>query len=250
MKKFVTLLVLCCMVSAISMLPDAEGGERNQKTVLTFNQPVEIPGTVLPAGTYVFKIADFTVDRNTVQILSQDERKLYATVMTRPSYRSNPSDDTSVVLEERGAGAPPAVKKWFFRDRTYGHEFVYGKPLPKPTQLASTDFEKDLETIEIPSRLAEPTPLEINQREPEPVVIAQHTDTEESDYLRLLRERQEEAAREAHEGQIMDELIPAQSAMIRQLPRTGSRLPLIGLTGVGLLIAGTALRLSARRSRG
>ncbi|NLT68174.1 MAG: hypothetical protein GXX84_16345 [Acidobacteria bacterium] len=250
MKRFVTVLVLGCVVSTVSMLPDAEGGERNQKTVLTFNQPVEIPGTVLQAGTYVFKIADFTVDRNTVQILSQDERKVYATVMTRPSYRSNPNDDTSIVLEERGAGAPPAIKKWFFRDRTYGHEFVYGKPLPKPNQLARTDFETDFAAIEIPTRLAEPTPVEFNPREPEPVVIAQHTDTEESDYLRLLRERQEEAAREAQEGLLMDEQIPAQSAMIRQLPRTGSRLPLIALAGVGLLIAGMGLRISARRTRG
>jgi hypothetical protein len=32
--------------------------EWNQKTIVTFSGPVEIPGQVLDAGTYVFKLAD------------------------------------------------------------------------------------------------------------------------------------------------------------------------------------------------
>src|ERR1700756_530851 len=32
--------------------------EWDKKTIVSFSAPVQIPGTVLPAGTYVFKVAD------------------------------------------------------------------------------------------------------------------------------------------------------------------------------------------------
>ena len=46
--------------------------EWNKKTVLTFSQPVEIPGHVLPAGTYMFKLADTLGDRHIVQVFNAD----------------------------------------------------------------------------------------------------------------------------------------------------------------------------------
>jgi hypothetical protein len=36
----------------------AEADEWNKRTLLTFGQDVEASGTVLPAGTYVFQLAD------------------------------------------------------------------------------------------------------------------------------------------------------------------------------------------------
>jgi len=40
------------------MVPRATADESDEKTVFTFSGPVEIPGQVLPAGTYVLKLAD------------------------------------------------------------------------------------------------------------------------------------------------------------------------------------------------
>jgi hypothetical protein len=36
----------------------AEADTWDQLTYFTFSAPVEIPGTILPAGTYSFKLAD------------------------------------------------------------------------------------------------------------------------------------------------------------------------------------------------
>ena len=44
----------------------ARADEWNKKTVLTFSQPLELPGIVLPAGTYVFKLANLSGTRNVV----------------------------------------------------------------------------------------------------------------------------------------------------------------------------------------
>ena len=44
--------------------------ESNKETKLEFSAPVEVPGKVLSAGKYVFKIADSESDRNIVFVTS------------------------------------------------------------------------------------------------------------------------------------------------------------------------------------
>jgi hypothetical protein len=57
-------LVLLCVLSVPSTMAD----EWNQATKLTFSGPVEVPGRVLPAGTYWFSLMNDDSDRNIVQI--------------------------------------------------------------------------------------------------------------------------------------------------------------------------------------
>jgi hypothetical protein len=97
----------------------------NKETEMTFSGPVELPGVALPAGTYVFKLLDSASDRDIVQIFNQDETHVYATIIGVPSYRLEPTDDTKVSFEERPAGAPEAIRTWFYPGDTSGVEFVY-----------------------------------------------------------------------------------------------------------------------------
>jgi hypothetical protein len=57
----------------------AHADELDQTTILTFNQPIQIPGQVLPAGTYVFRLANSDSDRDLVQVFGSDQTHLYAT---------------------------------------------------------------------------------------------------------------------------------------------------------------------------
>jgi hypothetical protein len=128
MKRVGTVLLIGCFVFlGAGLTPEAKAGEWNQKTVVTFGYPVELPGIVLPAGTYVFRLVDNPVDRNYVQVLSQDQQKVFAIVRSIPDYRIDNVNKSRIVFEERTAGAPHAIKKWFFPGRRYGHEFVYMK---------------------------------------------------------------------------------------------------------------------------
>jgi hypothetical protein len=93
-----------------------------QETIITFNQPVEIPGHALPAGTYMFKVVDNVADQNMVQIFNADGTKLYATVQTIPTIRQNATTNTAITLAEQ---KPDALLKWFYSGRLTGHRFVY-----------------------------------------------------------------------------------------------------------------------------
>src|SRR5271170_2819362 len=104
------------------MVVRANADERDQKTIFTFSGPVEIPGQVLDGGTYVFKVADSSSDRDIVQVFSEDESHLYGTFMTVPDYHLQPSGKTIINFDERAAGDPEAVKSWFYPGDSYGAE--------------------------------------------------------------------------------------------------------------------------------
>jgi hypothetical protein len=80
-------IALVCLGVLGTVLPRAKADARNQKTVFTFSGPVEIPGQVLEAGTYVFKLMDSQSDRNVVQVFNKRENHLYGTFLTIPDYR-------------------------------------------------------------------------------------------------------------------------------------------------------------------
>jgi hypothetical protein len=113
---------------------DVRGDDWDKKTVITFSQPVEIPGAVLPAGTYTFKLADTMSDRHIVQVFSADGSKILATFMAIPDYRLTATDETVIRFREVPSGSPEAIRAWFYPGNTVGDEFVY--PKPRAVQLA------------------------------------------------------------------------------------------------------------------
>ena len=131
----------------------AHADESNQATTITFSQPIQIPGQILPAGTYSFKLLDSNSDPNVVQIFNSDQTHLYATLKTVPTERQDPTGDTAITLAEQGGGKPDALLKWFYPGRDTGHEFVYSgqqeKQLAQDTQqtiVANQQPTSDSET--------------------------------------------------------------------------------------------------------
>ncbi len=108
----------------------AHADESDEATKITFSEPIQIPGQVLPAGTYLFKLASGD-DLNVVQIFNADRTVLYATLSTIATERPEPTDHTVVALAEQGAGQPDLLVKWFYPGRETGNEFLYSKQQEK-----------------------------------------------------------------------------------------------------------------------
>lgn len=119
---------LCCAVAITACLaPGVRGDEYNKQTFLTFSAPVQLPGVELPAGTYMFKLADPSSGRRTLQVWDKEGTKLYTTLLTIPDQRMRPSGDPVVMFSERPTGEMHAIKAWFYPGETIGQEFVYPK---------------------------------------------------------------------------------------------------------------------------
>lgn len=108
----------------------AHADASDQATKLTFSESVQIPGQILPAGTYLLKMASPGDYQNIVQIFNADGTVLYATLQTISAERLKPAGDTVITLAE-APGEPVALLKWFYPGSLVGNEFVYSREKEK-----------------------------------------------------------------------------------------------------------------------
>lgn len=114
------------LVLAIAiLLPGVRADEANEATKVTFSQPVQIPGRILPAGSYWIQLAQIG-DPGTVQIFNE-KHDLIATLFTISRERQEPTEHVGFVLANQGEGKAEAIVGWFYSNRTQGHEFLYSK---------------------------------------------------------------------------------------------------------------------------
>jgi hypothetical protein len=221
---------LCFTVLCLLAAPKAQADEWNQKTVVTFSAPVEVPGVgqhLLPAGTYVFKLLDSSSDRHIVQIFNQDETQVLTTILAIPNFRLKATDKTVITFRERPAGEPEAIKAWFYPGREWGDHFVYERP--RAIQLAKETNETVLSTpVAMASSTAEALKTaQVEAVDPNGETVETATVVEAPPAL-VVAAAQSPAATQAPE-------------LVASLPKTASYLPLIGLVGMLSLFGGLAL---------
>jgi len=89
-KGFVMRFALFPVISATVLLllgVNAPANDWNRLTTVVFEEPVQVPGTVLTPGIYLFKLAELIGEHNIVQIWSADQTILYATVFGSPGQK-------------------------------------------------------------------------------------------------------------------------------------------------------------------
>jgi len=228
----------CMALLGAIVTPDARADDWNRKTTITFSGPVEIPGVhlagwgILPAGTYVFKILESTADRHIVQIFSEDEKTVYATILAIPNYRLKATDKTVITFSERPAGQPEALRAWFYPGRNWGEEFVY--PKERAIALAAATNTPVLFT---------PAPVSLEVAEPvrlaaAPLVV----EMKRAPIMAIKPSGEEILLAEVVTPPPPVEIDAAPAAVEAALPSTASTMPLIGLIGLLALAGAFALR--------
>lgn len=207
-------IIFCVTLIGVAVAPGVKADEWNKKTVVTFNVPVEIPGvhlagwSVLPAGTYVFKLLDSKSDRHVVQIFNKDEPIVYATVLTVPDHRLKATEKTVITFDERPTDQPEALRAWFYPGSNSGEEFVY--PKSRAIELAkSNKVPVPFTAVDVSVEAAEPI-----KSVTAPVVVAM-----EQAQVSVAQPNGEEA---------QNAPVAAASPV---LPSTASNAPLFGLLG-------------------
>lgn len=225
-KKLIGFGLMASLV-CFAGIPTARADTLNKETVLTFSQPVEIPGRVLPAGTYTFKLLDPMSDRDIVEVANANDTKPIALVMAIADYRLTPRDKTVIKFSEVQPGAPEAVKAWFYPGSYYGEEFVYARH--RALQLASASH-----TV-VPAMPAEETSHEKLKAAP---ITAVTPERKEAPVASLI-ETTPPAAKPAP--------VPV-AAPPALLPKTASLLPATLVGGVGLIGLALGLMVYGRRA--
>jgi hypothetical protein len=132
-RKFAAIALL---LASLMVLPAARADEANQAIKVTFSQAVQIPGRILPAGTYWFILPENVQEHDEVFIYSGDRTTFYGIFLVDSAERLNPTDEPAFTFTERNSAQPQAILAWFYPGRTDGHEFLYPKQ-------ARTEFAKN-----------------------------------------------------------------------------------------------------------
>jgi LPXTG-motif cell wall-anchored protein len=212
--------VLFCLLAitlfGATVLSSARADTWDKKTVVTFSQAVEVPGKVLPAGTYTFQLLDSPSDRHIVQIFNADGTHIIATILAINNYRLEPTGDTVMKFSERPGDSPEALRAWFYPGDNFGQEFVY--PKVRAIQLAQT-------TKVIVPAVAVDT-LDDNTIKTAPIV-AVTPDEKEVEVATVIQTTPPVTATE-------------------ELPQTGSVTPLLALLGAAFIGLALGLKLVLR----
>ena len=103
---------LAALAIAFQMAPTAAAKPLDGETRFTFSAPVEIAGTVLPAGEYVFRLLYPESSRVAVAISSARGNRRIMVLFGIVDYRYERSTE-SLILEAHANGAAPTVRSWF-----------------------------------------------------------------------------------------------------------------------------------------
>jgi hypothetical protein len=194
---------------------------------MTFSKSVQIPGAVLDAGTYRFRLADATSSRQVMQVLSNDGSIVYSMFYTRLDWRNKVTDKTTVTFRETPVGVPPAVRSLFYGGESRGYEFVYAKgelltasrPVSQPpvTYAPTPAAMWPPYVLDPAEAFIESSPAAVP--EPAPAVTAEHST-----------------------------LAVEPSAVPAELPKTASPLPLVAIGGLITLLTGLGAGLLRSRT--
>lgn len=222
----------------------------NKKTKVRFSGPVQIPAPhtsagvmTLSAGSYVFKLVDSESDRHIVQVTDPSENKVYSTILAINDYRLNATSKTVMYFSERKAGAPLAIKSWFYPGDNFGQRFVY----PKVAAPA------------IAAVVAQPVPSYVPPPQPQPAVVEkvkivrvpvyiQTPAKEEVAYTPSVLEKHDATDQHGEEGEAVK--AATEAAPAAKLPKTAS--PAFAYGALGGLLLGSSLlvRRAAQALRG
>jgi hypothetical protein len=230
---------------AAAVTPPVKADQWDKKTVITINEPVQMPSccnadhtVVLQPGTYVLALVDSLSDRHIVRVFEKDQKTVVTTILAIPNYRLQPTGTSAFQFWETPAGQPRAMRAWFYPGDNFGQEFAYYKTksveiakvakAPVPAVVVETEAELKTAPVVIVDEKGEEKPVEVVVAKSEPPV-------EPTPEPRVTTPAYEAPA-------------PANEAPApAKLPDTASPYPLFGLIGLGSVIASKVMsRLSKR----
>jgi hypothetical protein len=243
MSKLVAFLTLA--VLTLSIGGRAEAQPADYRTYFTFSAPVTLPGVTLPAGKYIFRLADPDSSRKVINVLSADGKRSLAMLHTIPNQATKAPKDAEIRFMETSAKVPPPVKTWWYAGKAIGYEFIY--PRKQALELAKATSEPILTTAKETTDLASADLSRVNGPENQAVTVEQEPAPREASG------RAQPADADAAQGGAgansardtrADER--ARTTARTQLPRTASSTPTVLMLGALALALGLGFSLVSR----
>lgn len=243
MSRRLTVLSTFAMLTLAAVT--AQGQPSDYRTFFTFSGPVTLPGVTLPAGTYLFRLADPNSSRKVINVLSADGKRSLAMLHTIPNQLLRAPQNPEIRFMEAGAKMPPPIKTWWYPGKAIGYEFIYpraqalalARVTSEPVLTTATET-RDVETAELARVTAAGPPVQVVVEEnPAPIATASG------------RVQQGEVVTDATIAPVTQQARADEGARPgarTRLPQTAGSVPIVIVFGGAALVAGLALLLWRR----
>jgi len=105
----------------------ARADDSAKQATVTIQAPQQVPGSVLPRGTYIFKQTGAQSGWLIVQIYSNDGSALVTTVLAYPNPKLASNGQNVVTYPANGSGSIPAMEGIVFTGDSTVEQFAYPK---------------------------------------------------------------------------------------------------------------------------
>lgn len=214
-------LVVGTVLAAGVVTFHAKADEWDKRTILTVNQPIQVRDTYLEPGQYVFKLLNSSSDRHIVQIFNSDQSHLINTILAIPKERMNATGDSQFIFYETPPGTARAMRAWFYPGDLIGQEFPYPKHL-REVAMNKTTTETATTT--------ETTPPAVVEQQQQQEETQQPTETAQA-----TPPPPPPATEQTPPPAPAATPAPSNNEANRELPKTGTLYPLMGMSGLFLL---------------
>jgi hypothetical protein len=134
---------MALVLGVAATAPSVSADPYDKKMVLTFSEPVEVPGGVtLDPGTYVFKLQDSQNDRHIVLVQNERENKTFAQIFATAAFKVQPRGKVQTMFWETPAGQPKALRAIFWPGDHYGQAFLYKADRARQLAAEQPNHEK------------------------------------------------------------------------------------------------------------
>ena len=257
---------LVCAVAVFACLLAAPVSAQplDKRTLFTFSGPITLPGVTLPAGQYLFRLADPNSSSKVVQVLNADGTKPYGMFFTMAAERFEPASTPEIRFMETASGTPAAIKTWWYPGERRGYEFIF--PREQARRLATAASQPVLTTDAQTTTTEQTNTAELSRV---------GSSGQETDVNASAAPSAAAPIGTTREGQIASPSISIPTPSIptvgsapvtqtassqtpatqsgsstrTQLPRTASQLPLIAMVGTVTLLSAASLRYWRTRRR-
>jgi hypothetical protein len=245
------LAFLMLSVLTLSIAGRAEAQPADYRTYFTFSAPVTLPGVTLPAGKYIFRLADPDSSRKVINVLSEDGKRSLAMLHTIPNQTMKAPKDAEIRFMETSAKVPPPIKTWWYAGKAIGYEFIY--PRKQALELAKATSEPILTTSQETSDLARADLSRVSGADAQSAAVKVEQNPAPAEASG--RAQQADAGQAQSPSAGASSSAPARdvraderarSTARTELPRTASSTPLVLLSGIFSMVLGLGLTLVAR----
>lgn len=205
-----TTALFAAAIGMVAVAPRAGADDWDKMTYITTSGPIDIAGTVLPAGKYVLKLIDSQSDRHIVTVQNARQNHTFTTVLAVPAYRVQPTGKTVFTYWETPEGQPKALRDWFWPGDNFGQEFPNRS---KVTQVSQVTQQEQTPPPPPAPQAEAPAPA------PAPPEVAENTPPPPPE--------------PAPQAEPAPQPAPETPAPAATIPQTASNVPLLALLGFG-----------------